>query len=170
MIETLLLGPANVVIPTTTILIVIAGMFVLAGLDVWRYEVEDVGIVALLLVGVAGLTQEGILPTQWVSGLLAAAVAFLVYLNLGMRGAVGGGDVKLAVVPAFVLGAANPIVAIWWVACSLLLHQLLIVAARRFTARPATSGGAKAAPIALPHVPAMAVSMYVASSLFVLAA
>ncbi|MFJ2662650.1 prepilin peptidase [Arthrobacter koreensis] len=151
----LLIRPENV-LPTTTIMVVVVGMLVLAAVDVWRREVEDYAVVILLGISVAGMYLEGIQPMQWLGALLAAGIAFGVYLVLGMRGAMGGGDVKLSVVPAFVLGAVNPLVGIWWVACAILIHQGICLVYTRIRRRRAV----------LPHVPAMAAAAIIASVAF----
>lgn len=141
----LLIRPGDV-LPERTILVVIAGMLVLAAVDVWRCEVEDYAVIALLGTAAIGLHLEGIHPQQWLGSVLAAAIAFMVYLNLGQRGVLGGGDVKLSVVPAFVLGAANPVIGVWWIACAILIHQALFALyVRVHKTREA-----------IPHVPAMA--------------
>lgn len=151
----LLLRPGSV-LPVATIQMVLAGMLVLAAVDVWRREVEDWAVVALLGVAAIGMHLEGIHPQQWLGAVLAGAIAFLVYLELGMRGVLGGGDVKLAAVPAFVLGAANPVVGVWWIACALLIHQGI----HWLTARASRFRGA------IPHVPAMAAAAIVAAAAF----
>jgi Flp pilus assembly protein protease CpaA len=153
------------VTPMITITVVIAGMIILAALDVWRHEVEDYAIVALLVLATGGMLLEGITLTQWLGGILSAAIAFLVYLNLGMSGVMGGGDVKLSVVPAFVLGASSPLLGLWWIAGAVLVHQLLmLLLARR--PRAALAGSMRPAAIALPHVPAMAGAMVIATVAF----
>jgi Flp pilus assembly protein protease CpaA len=153
-------GADGHVTPLVTIWVVLVGMLVLAALDVWRQEVEDVAIIAILVLAVAGFTIEGVTVIQWVGGVLAAAVAFLVYLNLGVRGVMGGGDVKLASVPAFVLGVCSPVLGVWWIAGAILIQQVLTLALAR---RPkASAAGASVVPAALPHVPAMAASMLIA--------
>ena len=156
MIVDFILGIEGHVVPVVTIYIVIAGMVLLAVLDVWRYEVEDYATAALLVVAVVGVAVEGILPAQWPGAILAAAIAFMVYLGLGQRGVLGGGDVKLSIVPAFVLGASNPIVGLWWVACAIILHQVMF----HFSTR------GEAAPKGIPHVPAMAVATVIAAVAF----
>jgi prepilin signal peptidase PulO-like enzyme (type II secretory pathway) len=151
----LLIREGNV-LPETTLLVVIAGLVVLAAVDVWRHEVEDYAVVALLGIAVIGMRLEGIHPQQWLGAVLAAAVAFMVYLNLGQRGVLGGGDVKLSVVPAFVLGAVNPVIGVWWIACAILIHQVLFF----ITARVRKTREA------IPHVPAMAAATMVAAVAF----
>lgn len=160
----LLIGIPGHVNPTITITVVIAGMLVLAAFDVWRHEVEDVATLALLVVAVVGLGIQGIQPAQWVSGVASAAIAFVVYLYLGTRGVMGGGDVKLSVVPALVLGASNPFLGIWWIGCAILLHQVLIFGVARSMPRPA--GASRVQPMALPHVPAMAAAALIATVAF----
>jgi Flp pilus assembly protein protease CpaA len=152
----LLLGYEGRVVPTVTISVVLVGMLVLAALDVWRREVEDYATIALLAVAVVGMDLEGIVLEQWIGAVLAAAIAFMVYLRLGQRGVLGGGDVKLSVVPALVLGASNPIIGLWWIACAIVIHQAFFVVNAR----------AQKAPLALPHVPAMALAALVSSVAF----
>lgn len=160
----LLIGIPGHVTPAVTITVVIVGMLVLAAFDVWRHEVEDVATLALLVVAVAGLGIQGIQPAQWVTAVASAAVAFVVYLYLGTRGVMGGGDVKLSVVPALVLGASNPFLGVWWIGCAILLHQLLIFVIARTIPRPA--GAVRAVPMALPHVPAMTAAVLIATAVF----
>lgn len=144
------------VLPGTTLVVVIAGLVLLAVIDVWRREVEDYAVVALLGIAAIGMRMEGIQAQQWLGAVLAAAIAFTVYLALGQRGVLGGGDVKLSVVPAFVLGAANPVIGVWWIACAFLIHQVLFfVTARIRKSREA-----------IPHVPAMAAATMVAAVAF----
>lgn len=158
MIEALvaLLAPTGNVFPAVTLLVVIAGMLVLAALDVWREEVEDYAVLALLGITVLGLSLEGIHPNQWLGAVISAAIAFSVYLHLGMKGVLGGGDVKLSIVPAFVLGAVNPVIAIWWIACAFMIHQLLFLVAASVTKSKT----------AIPHVPAMAAATLVSAVAF----
>lgn len=151
----LLIQPGNV-LPATTILVVIGGMLVLAAVDVWRREVEDYAVVALLGIAVTGLYLEDIHPQQWLGAVLAAVIAFAVYLHLGRRGVLGGGDVKLSVVPAFVLGAFNPVIGVWWVACAILIHQAIFTVWSRV----------RRTREAIPHVPAMAAGAIVAAAVF----
>lgn len=158
------LVPAHHVIPAITVTVVIAGMLVLAALDVWRLEVEDYATLLLGVVAVVGLAYEGVDVSQWFAAVLSAAIAFAIYAHLGLRGFMGGGDVKLSVVPAFVLGACNPFLGIWWVAVSIVIQQVIFVAIARV--RPVAAGGGQALPIAVPHVPAMATSMVVAAAVF----
>lgn len=151
----LLIRTGNVM-PGTTLVVVIAGMVVLAAIDVWRQEVEDYAVVALFGIAAIGMHLEGIHPQQWLGAVLAAAIAFMVYLGLGQRGVLGGGDVKLSVVPAFVLGAANPVIGVWWIAAAILIHQgLFFVTSRLQKSREA-----------IPHVPAMAAAAMVATVAF----
>lgn len=151
----LLIRPGNV-LPETTLLVVIAGMLVLAVVDVWRREVENYAVLALLGIAVTGMYLEGIHAQQWIGAVLAAAVAFAVYLHLGRRGVLGGGDVKLSVVPAFVLGAGNPVIGVWWIACAILIHQVIFALHAR----------ARKSRDAIPHVPAMAAATIVAAVAF----
>lgn len=159
-----LLSPAAHVAPTVTVLLVTVGMLVLAAADIWRHEVEDWATAALLLVAAGGLIWEGISIQQGITAVLSGAIAFMTYLSLGVRGVMGGGDVKLSVVPALVLGACNPFLGVWWIAASILIQQgFFFVASRRVrVASGATSGDA----FVLPHVPAMAAAMLIAPLLF----
>lgn len=159
-----LLSPAGHVAPTVTVLLVTVGMLVLAAADIWRHEVEHWATAALLLVAAGGLIWEGISVQQGITAVLSGAIAFLAYLSLGVRGVMGGGDVKLSVVPALVLGACNPFLGVWWIAASILIQQaFFVVAARRVrvSAAPSTGGA-----FVLPHVPAMAGALLIAPTLF----
>jgi leader peptidase (prepilin peptidase)/N-methyltransferase len=149
----LTLNDEGYVMPTITVSLVLAGMVVLAVLDVWREEVEDYGIVVLAGVAVIGVHLEGIRPEQWLGAFLAAAIAFLVYFDLGLKGGVGGGDVKLSLVPAFALGAGDPLIGMWWIIGSLLIQAVLSSITTRV----------QKAPAAMPHVPAMALATLILS-------
>ncbi|WP_311245423.1 MULTISPECIES: prepilin peptidase [unclassified Microbacterium] len=164
MLEALATPSGVVTIPTITALVVIVGMFVLAGLDIWRHEVEGYATIILAGVAAAGVTLEGISAQQWVAGLISAALAFTVYLALGIRGVMGGGDVKLAAVPAFVLATINPVLGAWWVGVSLLIQQLFFTAARLSVRR--TAGDTRNVTVVMPHVPAMTAGMVIAVSIF----
>lgn len=94
---------------------------------------------------------------QSVDGLLTAAVVFLLYLELGVRGIIGGGDVKLAPIPAAVLGAVNPVLGLWWFVSTIALQGLFSL-----------TGKALKQPVGIPHVPAMALTFVAASSFAVL--
>ena len=155
---------AGSVTPAITLIVVIAGVLALAAWDIWRHEVEDWATAGLLGAAVIGLSAEGISASQWLSGAASAALAFGVYLYLGMRGLMGGGDVKLAGVPALVLGASNPFLGVWWLSMSFLIHQAIVVTVRRSAIR--AGEGAVSAPVALPHVPAMAAAMVLATVVF----
>lgn len=159
-----LLTSAPTVSATTTLLIVIAGLVLLALYDLWKQTVEDWAIVALLGIAVASLAFEHITLAQWTGAILSAAAVFLIYLMLGTRGVMGGGDVKLSIVPGLVLGAVNPLLGIWWVAGSIVVHQVFHLLVVKTAGKPA--GGTVAVPVALPHVPAMAVGMMLAVTLF----
>lgn len=150
---------------TTTVTLVIVGMLILAVVDLWKQEVEDVATAALLAVASCSLAFQGVSLEQWLSGVLSAAVSFLIYLHLGTKGVMGGGDVKLSVVPALVLGAANPFLGVWWVACGLLLQQVIHVLVQR-VGPPRAATTAYATPLVLPHVPAMAGAMVIATVIF----
>jgi Flp pilus assembly protein protease CpaA len=145
--------------PLVTITLAMVGMIVLAGCDVWRREVEDYATIAFLAVVVVGMDLEGLSSSQWVGGVLAAAIAFTFYLGLGQKGVVGGGDVKLSIIPALVLGASNPVIGLWWVACAVLIHQLFFYVNTRVQKEPA----------AIPHVPAMAAAVLVSVVAFPMA-
>lgn len=159
-----LFSPAVQVIPTVTVLLVTVGMLVLAAADIWRHEVEDYATAILLAVAAGGLISEGVSAQQGVSGALSAGIAFLVYLALGIRGVMGGGDVKLSVVPALVLGACNPFLGVWWIAASILIQQAFFVAVTHRVLAAARRSGDEA--FTLPHVPAMATAMLVAPMIF----
>lgn len=162
-IAALLTGPSAASIPTATIAVVFVGMLALAAYDIWRREVEDWATATLALLAVIGLLVEGIDLHQWIGAVLTAAVAFLFYAGLGMRGVMGGGDVKLAAIPAFVLGAANPLFGLWWIVAAIVINQVFLVLVTGPTRRSSSSS---AAVEAIPHVPAMAVSMLVTAMVY----
>lgn len=100
----------------------------------------------------AAAFYANITTQQVVVGALCGLIAFLVYLELGVRGIFGGGDVKLVAIPAFILGAVNPLLALWWFTATIGLQGLLSVGNR-----------ALKLPAGIPHVPAMAVTFAAAS-------
>lgn len=132
--------------PTTAILILLVGMTLLAFVDVHRQEVEDWATAVLGLAVIWGLHFDGISVNQWVWGAVSAAAVFLAYLELGTLGRMGGGDVKLSPVPALVLGAINPLLAVWSVALAFSIQSGFQVV-NRFVV--------KAESPAMPHVPAI---------------
>ncbi|MCY1718453.1 A24 family peptidase [Microbacterium sp. SL62] len=138
-------------------------MLALATADIWRQEVEDWATVLLATAVLVAVSLEGISAQQWVAGALSAALAFAIYLALALRGAMGGGDVKLSVVPAFLLGAANPVLGLWWVCVSMLIQHGLFLGMRRW--RVAAAGGG-VVPVELPHVPAMTASLIASVMIF----
>lgn len=164
MLEILITPSGVVTIPTITALVVIVGMFVLAALDVWRHEVEGYATIILAGATAAGVTLEGISAQQWLIGIISGALAFTVYLALAVHGLMGGGDVKLAAVPAFILGTMHPVLGAWWIGVSLLIQQLFFMAARRSIRR--TAGGTQSTAAMMPHVPAMTAGMVVAVTIF----
>jgi Flp pilus assembly protein protease CpaA len=161
----LFLGPEGHVFPATAIAVLLGGMLVLAAIDVWKQEIEDVATAALLILAAGALMFDDIQPGQWLSAILTAAVAFGVYLNLGLKGVFGGGDVKLSIVPAFVLGASNPLIGIWWIGCAIVLQQALFFIYRRTQRTPVRASGS-AEPLVIPHVPAMAAATLAATAAF----
>jgi Flp pilus assembly protein protease CpaA len=144
------------VMPTVTLTLILVGMLALAALDIWRREVEDWAIIVLFAVAVVGLDLEGITLSQWSAGLLSAAIAFAAYMYLGQKGVLGGGDVKLSVVPAFVLGASHPLMGLLWILFAIVFHEGLMYLNSRVQKEMA----------AIPHVPAMALAALVASMAF----
>lgn len=152
------------VVPSLTILVVCGGMLVLAVLDVLREEVEDVATIALAAVAVIGMSVEGVVTSQWITGLVSAAIAFTAYFWLGIQGKMGGGDVKLVAVPALVLGAANPFLGLFWVVVSIFVQQCIFLLWRVVV--PAGQQGSTSVVTALPHVPAMAASLVISVSIF----
>lgn len=159
----LFLGPANAVAPHVAIAVALVGLFVLAAVDIWREEVED-WATAILLVAVAStLVAIDITPGQWLNAILSAAATFTIYLWLGTKGVMGGGDVKLSLVPALALGAANPFLAIWWIAAAIAMHQVLGYAVSLSVEGRAIK---RSQAIALPHVPAMAIAATLATVVF----
>lgn len=164
MLEALATPSGVVTIPTITALVVVVGMFVLSALDIWRHEVEGYATILLACATVVGVTLEGITGQQWAVGILSAALAFAVYLALGLRGVMGGGDVKLAAVPAFILGTIHPVLGAWWIGVSLLIQQLFFMTSRLSARRAA--GGVQGSAAVMPHVPAMTAGMVAAVTIF----
>lgn len=155
----------DAVVPHTAIAGLLGAMFVLAAVDVWKQEIEDLATAAALLLVAGGLVIDGVHLDQWVGGVLTAAVAFLAYLLLGMRGLMGGGDVKLSVVPALVLGTVAPLLGIWWIAVALLIQQALFHVSA-LTQRTPAAAGSNAVPMVIPHVPAMALAATATIAIF----
>jgi prepilin signal peptidase PulO-like enzyme (type II secretory pathway) len=100
----------------------------------------------------ASAFYAGITVHQVVIGALCGVLAFLVYLELGVRGIFGGGDVKLVAIPAFILGAVHPLLALWWFTATIGLQGALSIGNR-----------ALKLPAGVPHLPAMTVTFAAAS-------
>jgi len=159
----LLMGPDHV-FPMLTITAVSMGMLVLAVVDVWRQEVENWATGLLLAITLAGLWLQGIAASQWAGAVLSAATVFTLYLLMGMYGLMGGGDVKLSVVPGLVLGAMHPFLGIWWVAASIAVHQVLF---KLVAVGARAAGDARQRSVeALPHVPAMTAAILFSTLVF----
>lgn len=141
----------GIVMPTTAILVALVGMTILAFADVHRQEVEDWATLALAAAVVIALNADGISTVQWTWALLSAAAVFLSYLEMGTFGRMGGGDVKLSPMPAAVLGAMNPLLAIWAVALAFSAQSGFQVVNRHVL---------KVQSAAMPHVPAMLVGFF----------
>ncbi|WP_185204241.1 A24 family peptidase [Glaciihabitans sp. INWT7] len=140
----------------TAIFVVVVGMGILAIADLRWAEVDNWSTAALSVAVLLALVHDEIVAAQWVSAFLCAGAVFACYLELGVRGNMGGGDVKLSPVPALVLGAINPFLAIWGVALGFCLQAAIHVVSR---------GSNIAADKPLPHVP----SMFVATTVTALA-
>ncbi|MFE6966780.1 prepilin peptidase [Agromyces sp. NPDC057679] len=135
-----------IAVPLTAFAILLIGLAVLAAADVATERVEWAPTILLAVLTVSALAVDGISLQQWVWGSLTAAAAFLFYLEMGVQGRFGGGDITLAPIPGLVLGAMNPLVGVWAFAVMLSVQGLLSVVARlKF----------KTAETRLPHVPAM---------------
>ncbi|MGW8431182.1 prepilin peptidase [Curtobacterium citreum] len=100
----------------------------------------------------ASAYYAGITAHQIAVGALCGLLAFLVYLELGVRGVFGGGDVKLVAIPAFILGAVHPLLALWWFTATIGLQGLLSIGNRALKLPPG-----------IPHLPAMTVTFAAAS-------
>ena len=150
-----------VAVPTTALLVLLVGMAALAVVDLIRQEVDDWATGVLAIGTVVALFHDSISGAQWAQGLICAALVFALYLELGTRGAMGGGDVKLSPIPALVLAVIHPLLALWSVALAFSIQSGFQLAVR-----PAFVGS----PVALPHVPAMflaaGVSAVVARAVF----
>ena len=150
--------------PTVAVSVVIVGLVALACYDLWKQTVENWSIVALLGVAVGAMSFEHISAQQWLGAVLSALVVFMIYLALGTRGVMGGGDVKLSIVPGLVLGAVSPMLGLWWAASSIVVHQAFFFLVARTPRRAEATSDAAA--VALPHVPAMSVAMVLAVTVF----
>lgn len=96
------------------------------------------GAVAAVALAVA-LAPEG--PSAWVPVLATAAGAFIFLLVLSaVSGFAGGGDIKLAPIPAAVLAACFPLTAVLW-----LLFTFVLVLIGQLVARAARSDDQHAA-------------------------
>lgn len=152
----------DVAIPATALTVLLTGMAVLAVADVLYEKVEDWATGLLAIAVFAALLYDGVPAGQVIGGLVAAAVVFVLFLEIGVTGRMGGGDVKLSPVPALVLGTISPLLAFWWVGVAFAIQAVAQLAAQ-------PSGQAKTA-IAIPFVPAMAIaagfSAYFGTALF----
>lgn len=131
----------GIVIPALAILVVLVGMAYQAFVDVFTLTMDDWSTWMLALLSVAALMADGITSQQWLWATLSALAVFLLYLELGACERMGGGDVKLAPIPALVLGAVNPILVIWWVACAFTAQSYFQLLLR---------GDSRGEPVALP--------------------
>jgi Flp pilus assembly protein protease CpaA len=136
----------GIVMPAIAIFVLLVGMTVLGFIDAHKQEVEDWATLILGSAVIAALRADGISEVQWTWAGLSAATVFLAYLEMGTFGRMGGGDVKLSPVPAAVIGAINPLLAIWSVALAFSIQSgFQLVNQRVFQAKS----------FAMPHVPAM---------------
>lgn len=135
----------SLTVPATALFVLLAGMAILAIVDLASEVVHNWSTAALACFVIAALLFDGITAEQWLAGSLTASAVFAFHLFLGTRGQIGGGDVKLSPVPALVLGAVHPLLALWAVAFSFASHSAV-----QLSTRP-TAGTA----VALPFVPSM---------------
>ncbi|WP_159600085.1 hypothetical protein, partial [Agromyces humi] len=135
-----------IVIPYTALLIVVIGLAVLAAADVATHRVEWLPTMLLGAAAASALWYDGITVQQWIWAILTAAAVFLFYLEMGVLGRFGGGDITLAPIPALVIGAVNPILGIWVFTVAIALQGVVSLAVRI---------GLKDPQPTLPHVPAM---------------
>jgi Flp pilus assembly protein protease CpaA len=135
-----------IVMPGVTLFILICAMAVLALADLKWQKVDPWSTAALGAAAVLGLLVDGISATQWILALASAAIAFVIYLELGVHGIMGGGDIKLSPIPALVLGAINPLLALWWLCLAISIQAGI----RAVSARPGPGETEE-----MPHVPAM---------------
>lgn len=140
-------------IPELAALVVLAGLAALAFVDVERRTVDPWATALLGWATVFAAAHDGLTAGEWLTGVVCAGLTFLAYLELGVAGQIGGGDVKLAPIPAFVLGSANPLLALWWFAAAGATQTMLqlLTSGRR--------GGF------VPHLPAMLAAMMFACML-----
>lgn len=145
----------DVVFPSSAIAVLLLGMLALAVYDLLREEVPNWGTVLLGAGVLIALVHDGVTPSQWAYGILTAGLAFWFYLTLGIRGTMGGGDVKLVPVPALVLGVIHPVLALWAIALSFAVQTVVQIGVQPTN---------RTVPVALPHVPSMAVGAVAAAA------
>jgi len=138
-------------IPETAVLVLLAGLAILAFLDIRRREVDGSATAVLGAALAVILVREPLEASQWISGFASALVAFAFYLERGRRGRMGGGDVKLVAIPAFILGVIHPLLAAWGIFVLIFGVQMAV----RLVHTLATRATKSTTPEPLPHVPAM---------------
>ncbi|KQO98704.1 prepilin peptidase [Leifsonia sp. Leaf264] len=132
--------------PIAAFLIVLTGLAYLAFVDAKRLEVDGWSTAALAAATLIAFRVDGLTGWQWIWAAAAGALVFVFYLELGVEGRVGGGDVKLAAIPAAVIGTVSPMLAVWAVLVAFGVQSFLRLLARIFVGPSVTE---------LPHVPAM---------------
>lgn len=138
-------------------------LVVLAFVDVATHTVPN-SVSLLATAGVVWIAAAaGISPQQWLGGILAALIVFLFYLELHLDDFFGGGDVKIAIVPAFALGIVSPLIALWWVSMAIAIQSIFSLTNRALA-------GDLRRHIPLAHLPAMAVAFSAAGAVASLAA
>lgn len=138
-------------IPATAVLVLLAGLAILAILDLRRREVDGSATAILGAALAVILVREPLQASQWIFGFASAVVAFGFYLERGRRGRMGGGDVKLIAIPAFVLGLIHPLLAVWGIFVLVFGVQMAV----RLVHTLVTRAESTTVPEPLPHVPAI---------------
>lgn len=134
------------VLPTTAVLVALLGVGLLAFEDVRTRKVDGWSTIVLAVSVCFAFLIGGVSLTQWLWAAGCGAAAFLLYLELGIAGRMGGGDVKLIPIPVAVVAAINPVLAVWSVLLIFAVQNVLQLTNRLvFRSRD----------LSLPHVPAI---------------
>lgn len=135
------------------------GIGALAAIDYKTRTVKDEHNIVLAIVTV-GLTIYGASQTEWftlLTGGIGVIVCFGTFFALIFLTHFGsGGDIKLSPIPAFVLGAINPLAGVAWLFVAMIITGIsLIIAIKTQKMLWHLPGFALSIPITLAIVPAL---------------
>ena len=105
-------------------------MGALAAIDLKTHLIKDQHtiITAILTVPLALLAAFNLGPWNFLYGILAAVIIFLVFFALVLFVGFGsGGDIKFSPIPAFALGVINPLISAVWLFLALIVTVVLLV-------------------------------------------